>query len=172
VPNLLDRIKTRGEEQRRALAQLIADLSIETLLLEAQADVPEAPGAVIDERLQLAKYAAGFEYDMQVGRERIGISLMITRYTVDTRFLDAARRRRLKICSSEDPSSLCFVSVLAGLGRADLAASERVAAEFHRLSDVDRAQIMLVDDADAAIYGEKPAVVIQSRMNLTGGIAS
>ncbi|MCX6019978.1 MAG: hypothetical protein NTZ50_16020, partial [Chloroflexi bacterium] len=169
VPNLLDRMKSRSEEQRRALAQLIADLSIETLLLEAQAEASEASGAVIDERLQLAKLAAGFEYGMDVGRERIRVSLMITCDANQTRFLDAARRRRLKICGSEDPSSLSFVSVLAGLSREDLVASERVAAEFHRLSDSDRARMVLVGSDAGAIYGERPADVIQSRMQLISG---
>ena len=172
VPNLLDRMKSRSEEQRRALAQLIADLSIETLLLEAQTETSEAPGAVIDERLQLAKLAAGFEYGMDVGRERISVSLMITCDANETRFLDAARRRRLKICGSEDPSSLSFVSVLAGLSREDLVASERVAAEFHRLSDSDRARMVLVGSDTGAIYGERPADVIQSHMQLTGGSRS
>jgi len=169
VPNLLDRMKSRGEDQRRALAQLIADLSIEALLLDAQIDVPEAPGAIIDERMQLAKLAAGFEYGMEAGHERIGVSLMITCDVDDTRFLDAARRRRLKICGSDDPSSLSFVTVLAGLSREDLSVSERVAAEFHRLSDSDRARMVLVVDDAGGVYGERPADVVQSRMELTGG---
>jgi hypothetical protein len=97
---------------------------------------------------------------------------MITCDANETRFLDAARRRRLKICGSEDPSSLSFVSVLAGLSREDLVASERVAAEFHRLSDSDRTRMVLVGSDTGAIYGERPADVIQSHMQLTGGSRS
>lgn len=169
MPNLLDRIHGRSPEQRAILAQLIAGLSVENLLLESQAHGTEYPAELLDQMLHHSKVAAGFDFGIDVGHERTIVSFLIVQDANSSRLRDAALRVRMRICSSEDPSSVTALTVVAGLARADLNSATRAASEYARLSANDLDEIAIVSSTDrSSVYVTDDTDVVRMRRNIIG----
>lgn len=146
--------------ERKTMLRTLIDLCrIEHLLFSNNA---LNPIEYTEKLFAIAKPAANFEMSKQIDHERPAIDFGVSQNVHNSKLKRPLEIRKVSLLTSEDPLSISIVRTVNGISYSDLTCSDRLLAEFYRLNDHDRAQLVLLPAHYVTLYGNPPDDVIAS----------
>lgn len=146
--------------ERKTMLRTLIDLCrIEQLLFS---DNALNPIEYTEKLFAIAKPAANFEISKQIDHERTAIDFGVSQNVHHSKLKRPLEIRKVNLLTSEDPLSISIVRTVNGISYSDLTCSDRLLAEFYRLNDHDRAQLVLLSSSYDTLYGKQPDDVIAS----------